>query len=183
VRSSPRLAFAKKTIGDAFGHVCIRLTFLPKHDNCLGKKQIQSPGDLQGSGFCMPCCTFTPPTGFLIVEQSRLFFKRQDAIHEMKRGNTMIKPADLPAGYPEFILSLKNRIRSAQVKAAVSVNRELILLYWQIGSDILARQEREGWGTKVIGRLSSDLINEFPDMKGFSVVEPEIYEEICRSLA
>jgi hypothetical protein len=101
----------------------------------------------------------------------------------MKRGNTITKPADLPAGYPEFILSLKNRIRSAQVKAAVSVNRELILLYWQIGSDILARQEREGWGTKVIGRLSSDLIHEFPGMKGFSVVEPEIYEEICRSLA
>jgi len=87
----------------------------------------------------------------------------------MKRGITITKPGDLPEGYPEFIVSLKNRIRSAQVKASVSVNRELILLYWQIGSDVLTRQEREGWGTKVIGRLSSDLIHEFPEMKGFSV--------------
>jgi predicted nuclease of restriction endonuclease-like (RecB) superfamily len=76
---------------------------------------------------------------------------------------------DLPEGYPEFIVSLKQRIRSAQIKAAVSVNRELVLLYWQIGTDILTRQEREGWGAKVIDRLSSDLVHEFPDMKGFSV--------------
>jgi predicted nuclease of restriction endonuclease-like (RecB) superfamily len=49
------------------------------------------------------------------------------------------------------------------------VNRELILLYWQIGSDILVRQQTEGWGAKVIDRLSRDLLHEFPDMKGFSV--------------
>lgn len=76
---------------------------------------------------------------------------------------------DCPEGYREFVATLKNRIRSAQVKAAVSVNRELVLLYWQIGDDILARQEREGWGAKVIDRLSSDLMKEFPEMKGFSV--------------
>jgi predicted nuclease of restriction endonuclease-like (RecB) superfamily len=76
---------------------------------------------------------------------------------------------DLPEGYMEFIVSLKNRIRSAQLKAAVSVNRELVLLYWQIGNDILTRQEWEGWGSKVIDRLSSDLVHEFPEMKGFSV--------------
>jgi predicted nuclease of restriction endonuclease-like (RecB) superfamily len=75
---------------------------------------------------------------------------------------------DLPEGYPEFIVSLKQRIRSAQVRAALSVNRELVLLYWQIGNDILTRQEREGWGSKVIDRLSSDLVHEFPEMKGFS---------------
>jgi len=86
----------------------------------------------------------------------------------MKRGTTITKSGDLPEGYTEFVLTLKNRIRSAQVKAAVSVNRELVLLYWQIGHEILIRQEREGWGTKVIGRLSSDLIHEFPAMKGFS---------------
>ncbi|MGP8254425.1 MAG: DUF1016 N-terminal domain-containing protein [Methanoregula sp.] len=51
----------------------------------------------------------------------------------------------------------------------VSVNRELILLYWQIGNDILTRQQAEGWGAKVIDRLSRDLVHEFPDMKGFSV--------------
>lgn len=70
--------------------------------------------------------------------------------------------------YQDFLRDLKARIRSAQVRAALSVNRELVLLYWQIGREILARQEREGWGTKVIERLATDLRSEFPDMKGFS---------------
>ena len=86
-----------------------------------------------------------------------------------RRTKTTSTASDLPENYPEFILTLKNRIRSAQVRAALSVNRELVLLYWQIGSDILTRQEREGWGAKVIDRLSSDLIREFPELKGFSV--------------
>lgn len=70
--------------------------------------------------------------------------------------------------YALFLDSLKQRIRTAQVKAALAVNRELILLYWQIGCEILARQEEEGWGTKVIERLAKDLKREFPDIKGFS---------------
>jgi predicted nuclease of restriction endonuclease-like (RecB) superfamily len=88
----------------------------------------------------------------------------------MKR-KTAITPGDakLPAGYAEFIATLKDRIRSARVKAVLSVNRELIQLYWQIGNQILARQEAEGWGAKIIDRLSRDLLREFPDMKGFSV--------------
>ena len=113
--------------------------------------------------------TFTPPTRFLILYESRLSPYRNEN-PPMKRKTAITSPApDLPEGYPEFIVSLKQRIRSAQVKAALSVNRELVLLYWQIGNDILTRQEREGWGTKVIDRLSSDLIHEFPEMKGFSV--------------
>ena len=70
--------------------------------------------------------------------------------------------------YASFLEDLKQRIRSAQVKAAIAVNQELILLYWQIGRDILTRQEEEGWGAKVIQRLAKDLKREFPDMKGFS---------------
>ena len=77
--------------------------------------------------------------------------------------------ATLPADYPAFIEGLKARVRSARIRAVVSVNRELIFLYWQIGNDILTRQQAEGWGAKVIDRLSRDLLNEFPDMKGFSV--------------
>jgi predicted nuclease of restriction endonuclease-like (RecB) superfamily len=73
------------------------------------------------------------------------------------------------AGYTELLRSLKKRIRSAQVKAALSVNHELILLYWQIGQEILTRQARENWGSKVIDRLAVDLQREFPDMKGFSL--------------
>ena len=88
----------------------------------------------------------------------------------MKPGTATTSPEkDLPEDYPEFIISLKKRIRSAQVKAAVSVNRELVLLYWQIGNDILTQQEQKGWGAKVIDRLSADLIHEFPEIKGFSV--------------
>jgi predicted nuclease of restriction endonuclease-like (RecB) superfamily len=74
----------------------------------------------------------------------------------------------LPDYYDEFFQALKERIRSAQIKAALAVNRELILLYWQIGQDILERQKREGWGAKVIDLLSRDLRLEFPDIKGFS---------------
>ncbi|NEP46266.1 MAG: DUF1016 domain-containing protein [Okeania sp. SIO2H7] len=70
--------------------------------------------------------------------------------------------------YPAFLNSLKNRIRTAQIKAALAVNQELVILYWSIGRDILAKQEDEGWGTKVIDRLIEDLKAAFPDMKGFS---------------
>lgn len=74
----------------------------------------------------------------------------------------------LPAGYAAWLAGLKGRIHDAQQRAVVAVNRELVLLYWQIGRDILARQEREGWGAKVIERLAQDLRNAFPDIRGFS---------------
>jgi predicted nuclease of restriction endonuclease-like (RecB) superfamily len=74
----------------------------------------------------------------------------------------------LPTGYAEFLSDLKGQIRAAQVRAALAVNSELVLLYWHIGRGILERQEREGWGAKVIDRLSVDLRHEFPEMKGFS---------------
>ncbi|MEM9806485.1 MAG: PDDEXK nuclease domain-containing protein [Cyanobacteria bacterium P01_D01_bin.56] len=73
-----------------------------------------------------------------------------------------------PDNYRRFLQSLKERIQSAQVKAALAVNQELILLYWQIGREILDRQQQEGWGTKVIDRLAKDLKRDFPDMTGFS---------------
>jgi predicted nuclease of restriction endonuclease-like (RecB) superfamily len=53
-------------------------------------------------------------------------------------------------------------------RRALAVNRELVGLYWQIGSDMLERQKREGWGAKVIDRLAHDLRVAFPDMHGFS---------------
>lgn len=74
----------------------------------------------------------------------------------------------IPKGYDEFLCELKTRVRNAQLKAALSVNRELVLLYWQIGCDIHHRQRKEGWGAKVIDRLSRDLLRAFPEMKGFS---------------
>jgi predicted nuclease of restriction endonuclease-like (RecB) superfamily len=74
-----------------------------------------------------------------------------------------------PDSYAQFLADLKSRIKAAQLRASVAVNRELILLYWQIGRDILERQLRERWGAKVVDRLAADLKREFPDMKGFSV--------------
>ena len=74
----------------------------------------------------------------------------------------------LPSGYEPWVVELKQRIQSAQQRAALSVNHELVLLYWQIGRDILDRQQAQGWGAKVIDRLAKDLQSAFPDMKGFS---------------
>lgn len=73
-----------------------------------------------------------------------------------------------PEGYAEWLVSLKERIRSAQQRAVLAANSELITLYWQIGRDILERQKHQGWGAKVVGRLSEDLKREFPEQKGFS---------------
>jgi predicted nuclease of restriction endonuclease-like (RecB) superfamily len=79
------------------------------------------------------------------------------------------KPADLlPKGYAEFLGQLKERIRSAQLRASLAVNRELVLRYWEIGRDILTRQEHEGWRAKVIDRLAADLRRAYPDMTGLS---------------
>jgi len=74
----------------------------------------------------------------------------------------------LPAGYPAMLKDIKSRIQEAQIKAALSVNRELIELYWDIGKLITSRQKIEGWGKSVVERLSADLRNEFPEITGFS---------------
>ena len=81
----------------------------------------------------------------------------------------MTTPAlTLPADYSEWLASLKARIRSARQRALLAANSEQIRLYHDIGCDILERQSRQGWGAKVIDRLSSDLRAAFPNMKGLS---------------
>jgi len=71
-------------------------------------------------------------------------------------------------GYQDLLARLKSQIRTAQLRAAVAVNQELVLLYWRIGTEILARQKEDGWGTRVIERLAKDLRSEFPEMQGLS---------------
>ncbi|MCP4675713.1 MAG: DUF1016 domain-containing protein, partial [Deltaproteobacteria bacterium] len=71
-------------------------------------------------------------------------------------------------GYAAFLTEIKDRIQTAQVRANLAVNRELVALYWQIGQMISERQEHEGWGARVIDRLAQDLKNELPAVKGFS---------------
>ncbi len=77
-------------------------------------------------------------------------------------------PSPDAQGYVTLVAELKQRITDARLRAALSVNRELVLLYWGIGRDILSRQESEGWGAKVIDRLAVDLGRAFPEMTGLS---------------
>jgi predicted nuclease of restriction endonuclease-like (RecB) superfamily len=65
----------------------------------------------------------------------------------------------LPTSKPEF---------ARRGFAPLAVNSELIGLYWRIGRDILERQEKQGWGSKIVERLAADLRAEFPDARGFS---------------
>lgn len=74
----------------------------------------------------------------------------------------------VPAGYAELLETLKYRIRTAQTRAVLAANRELVQLYWEIGQHIVTRQQVEGWGTSVIQRLAADLQSEFPGIAGFS---------------
>jgi predicted nuclease of restriction endonuclease-like (RecB) superfamily len=76
--------------------------------------------------------------------------------------------ATRPPGYAEWLGDLKSRIHSAQQRATLAVNRELIQLYWQLGRDILDRQAHEGWGAGVVDQVAADLRAAFPEMKGFS---------------
>ena len=75
---------------------------------------------------------------------------------------------EMPEGYAAFFLGLKERIARERIKAVLSANSAMVLMYWDIGRAILERQKEEGWGAKVIDRLSHDLRKAFPDMTGFS---------------
>jgi predicted nuclease of restriction endonuclease-like (RecB) superfamily len=70
--------------------------------------------------------------------------------------------------YLQTIEDLKAKINTAQIKAHLSVNKEMIILYWQIGKTILDKQSQESWGSKITKKLSEDLTKSFPNMKGFS---------------
>jgi predicted nuclease of restriction endonuclease-like (RecB) superfamily len=84
-------------------------------------------------------------------------------------GNTSVPDVGaVPASYAALLTEIKDRVRSAQLRAHLAVNRELVLLYWQIGRDIVSRQKLEGWGKSVIERLAADIQREFPGIEGFS---------------
>ncbi len=74
----------------------------------------------------------------------------------------------LPTDYADWLTSLKKQIAGARQRAVLSANEEQIRLYHRIGTEILERQQRDGWGAKVIDRVAADLQAEFPDMKGLS---------------
>lgn len=88
----------------------------------------------------------------------------------------------VPDDYPSWVAALKSRIQGARARAALAVNAELIQLYHQLGTEIRERQAREGWGSRVIERLASDLAAAFPDMKGLSsrnLKYMKVFAELC----
>jgi predicted nuclease of restriction endonuclease-like (RecB) superfamily len=80
----------------------------------------------------------------------------------------MTELVNIPEGYGELLEEIARRIARSQTRAALAVSRELVLLYWSIGAEILLRQRAEGWGAKVIERLGRDLQARFPGVEGFS---------------
>jgi len=80
----------------------------------------------------------------------------------------MTSPLSKSQEYQSLLASLKQRIQEAQVRAGLAVNREMVLLYWSIGREVLSRQKEQGWGAKVIDSLAGDLRRSFPEMQGLS---------------
>lgn len=72
------------------------------------------------------------------------------------------------ADYSAFMKDVKQRIQTAQIKAAVRVNQELLMLYWDLGEQIIEKQREAQWGDGFLKQMSHDLQAEFPDLKGFS---------------
>jgi predicted nuclease of restriction endonuclease-like (RecB) superfamily len=97
----------------------------------------------------------------------------QNRLHRGKRKKDILFPVSpqrvsLPKDYALFLSDLKKRIQQERLRVVLASNAALVNLYWYIGGVILKKQSEEGWGAKVIDRLSADLGKAFPDMKGFS---------------
>lgn len=76
--------------------------------------------------------------------------------------------ADLPASYAATLTEIKQRVQQSRLRTVLAANAAMVAAYWEIGQVILTRQQSEGWGAKVIDRLSADLRAAFPDMQGLS---------------
>jgi len=74
-----------------------------------------------------------------------------------------------PTKYNDFIKQLKQKIQTSQIKASIRVNEELLKLYWDMAQMIIAKQKESSWGDSIIQKISRDLQEEFPNIKGFSV--------------
>lgn len=82
--------------------------------------------------------------------------------------DTKSKSVLVPKDYAQFLKQLQDKIKHAQTEASLAVNTELIKLYWEIGKDIVEKQETEGWGSQTIEKMCKDLQNAFPGIQGFS---------------
>lgn len=98
-----------------------------------------------------------------IENRNALGRRRKDAMFPVAPTHT-----GLPSDYARILRHLKQRIQQERLRTVMAANSAMVLLYWDIGRTILARQDTAGWGAKVIDRLSADLSETFPDMKGLS---------------
>jgi predicted nuclease of restriction endonuclease-like (RecB) superfamily len=100
----------------------------------------------------------------------------------MARRNTPARRGEtLPADYPRFLEEVKRAVSTARSQAALAVSAVVLAAYWEIGTGIIAREDREGWGAKVIERLAADLRREFPDMRGLSARNLRYMREFARA--
>jgi len=90
-----------------------------------------------------------------------------------------LHPTD--SSYQQLLLEIKNKIRAAQVRAAIAVNQELLFLYWDIGKTIIQRQETANWGDKILHQLASDLKTEFSKLEGFSPTNLKYMRQFARA--
>ena len=102
-------------------------------------------------------------------ERDKKHETKQRRARNVKQKDGVIMPvpvsqSGLPNGYANLLTSLKKRIQQERIKTVLSANCAMVMLYWDIGTSILERQQTEGWGAKVIDRLSFDLKEAFPDM-------------------
>ncbi len=111
-------------------------------------------------------------TGKAVAKSSRSAWDDKRAHRGQTREDVIFPvsvPSDaVPGGYFSFLSGLKERIQQERLRVVMAGNSALVNLYWDIGLGILRKQKEEGWGAKVIDRLSADLRKTFPDMKGFS---------------
>ena len=75
----------------------------------------------------------------------------------------------LDENYKDFLNGIKDRLRTAQIRAALAANSELINFYWQLGTDLIAKQKTYKWGEHFLEQFSHDMRQTFPEMRGFSV--------------
>ena len=83
--------------------------------------------------------------------------------------------------YQQILNGLKDKIRQARFKAALTANAQLLAIYWEVGQTIIQQENEEGWGAKTVERLSADLRAEFEDMKGLSVRNLRYMREFAKA--
>jgi predicted nuclease of restriction endonuclease-like (RecB) superfamily len=102
------------------------------------------------------------------IEERRARRSRRRTNRELVSFPVAPPRSELPVDYAETLAEIKTRIRQERLRTVMAVNSAMVLLYWDVGRVILTRQQREGWGAKVIDRLSADLREVYPKMRGLS---------------